>query len=396
MNLASSGRCRLGVLAYGPVQYHTPLYQCLAKRGNIELDVLFLSDRGYHPVMDPLFGLPIAWDIDLLSGYSHHFLASAERPASAVRRIRELIRWLPSHNAVVINGYSSPWMVLAMAICRMRGIPYLLRASSHPQGLSTGLRRHLRNVGAHLVVGASSAALSMGRLNEDFYHKYHAKRIFFAPNSVDNERFASAPAIGRADLLARWGLDDRRPVIIYCGKLYPGKRPLDLAAAVKLLPRDVTTLFVGDGVLTEHVRASLTPGDGAVTGFINQSELPAYYHAADILVLPSEIEMWGLVINEAMAAGALPVVSDRVGAARDLVHGVGEVYPCGNIASLTAALSRALARVEDPETRGRVRQHVARYSLDRTAAGFEQAALAVTSRRFLDLRISGSSDEAGR
>ena len=168
---------------------------------------------------------------------------------------------------------------------------------------------------------------------------------------------------------------------MYCGKLYPGKRPLDLVDAVGLLPGEVNTLFVGDGSLADQVRAALPEGRGAVTGFINQSDLPAYYHAADILVLPSEIEMWGLVINEGMAAGTFPVVSDRVGCAEDLVAGIGEVYPCGDVPSLAAALTRALRRVQDPETRGQMRQHAARYSLDGTAEGFEQAAFAVAANR---------------
>ena len=84
-------------------------------------------------------------------------------------------------------------------------------------------------------------------------------------------------------------------------------------------------LFVGDGVLAERVQASISPANGVVTGFVNQSDLPIYYHAADILVLPSDEETWGLVVNEAMAAGTLPVVSDKVGCAPDLVDGVGEV-----------------------------------------------------------------------
>jgi glycosyltransferase involved in cell wall biosynthesis len=218
----------------------------------------------------------------------------------------------------------------------------------------------------------------MGELNEAFYRQHHARRIIFAPNSVDDERFTGPPPVGRPALLERWGLDARKPVIMYCGKLYPGKHPLDLAAAVRLLEQEVNTLFVGDGSIAESVRAALRPGRGVVTGFVNQSELPAYYHAADILVLPSEVEMWGLVINEAMAAGVLPVTSDRVGAAPDLVRGVGEIYPCGDVTALAAALRRALARISDPRTRGRVRQHVSRYRLDRTADGFEEAALAVS------------------
>jgi glycosyltransferase involved in cell wall biosynthesis len=372
---------KLGVIAYHPIQYHAPLHQLLAERGNVDLDVLFLSDTGLHPAIDPGFGVSVAWDIDLLSGYTHQFLSRTGSPANLVKKIRALARWLPSHDAVVVNGYSSPWMLLTMAFCRIRGIPYLLRASSHPQGQSSGMRRYLRRMGTRLVIAGSSGGLVMGQLNQEFYRQNHARWITFAPNSVDNNRFACPPQIGRSDLLAQWGLKDNRPVVAFCGKLIPRKRPQDLAAAVRLLPFGIITLFVGDGSLADSIRASLEPGAGAVTGFVNQSDLPSYYHAADILVLPSENETWGLVVNEAMACGTLPVVSDRVGCAPDLAADAGEVFACGDVPALAAALHRAVERLDDPQTRERIRRQVERYSLARTAAGYEQATHEAVKRR---------------
>jgi len=373
-----SSRPRLGVLDFNPIQYHTPLYQLITRRARVELDVLFLTDDGHRPFVDPGFGVPVTWDIDLLSGYERQFMTTSGMHPATLHRMARLARWVADHDAVVVHGYSHPWMLTAVLLCRMRRVPYLLRGDSVPQGKATGLRRHLRNALARAVVSASGAGLAIGRLNEDFYRHYGARRVIWAPYSVDDERFAGPPRTSRSELLSRWDLDDHKPVILFCGKLHPWKRPLDLCAAVKALAHDVNVLFVGDGVLADEVRASLPPGNGAITGFVHQSELPAYYHAADIIVLPSEVENWGLVINEAMAAGVLPVVSDHVGAAPDLVVGVGEVYPCGDTARLADALGRALAVADNPETRNRVRQHVARYCLSRTATGFEEAAFAVS------------------
>ena len=64
------------------------------------------------------------------------------------------------------------------------------------------------------------------------------------------------------------------------------------------------------------------------------------YHAADVMVLPSEYEPWALVVNEAMAAGCPVVASDVVGAAWDMVaDGVcGRLFPSGDLAALTGAL----------------------------------------------------------
>ena len=374
---AQGNRPRLGVLDFNPIQYRTPLYQLIARRARVELDVLFLTDNGHCPAVDPGFGVPVTWDIDLLSGYEHQFLMTSARRPPALSRVARLARWVSDHDAVVVHGYSHPWMLLTALLCHARRVPYLLRAESATQGPAVGLRRHLRNAVARSVVSASGAGLAIGQLNEEFYRHYGASRIIWAPYSVDDERFAGPLPTSRSELLSRWNLDSHKPVILFCGKLSPRKRPLDLCTAVKALAHDVNVMFVGDGVLADEVRARLRPGSGAVTGFVNQSDLPAYYHAADIIVLPSEVEKWGLVINEAMAAGVLPVVSDRVGSAPDLVVGVGEVFPCGDTARLADALGRALTLANNPETRKRVRQHAARYCLSRTATGFEEAVFAV-------------------
>jgi glycosyltransferase involved in cell wall biosynthesis len=374
-------RPRLGIVALAPIQYHTPLFQLLAERDAVDLDVLFLSDRGLSKSQDPEFGLAVAWDIDLLSGYRHEFLTRIGQHSGLAGRVRRLARWVSAHDVVIVNGYNIPWMILTMAVCRARRIPYLLRASSHPRGLSSGWQRYLRPAVTRLVVAGSSGALSMGHLNDEFYRETRARLVVFAPNSVDDGRFGEASPVDRSSLLEKWGLSAYRPVILFCGKLVPRKRPLDLVNAVKLLTDEITVIFAGDGSLADTVRDSLPPEHGVVTGFVNQSELPMYYQAADILVLPSSAETWGLVVNEAMAAGTLPVVSDMVGCASDLVDGVGEIYPCGDVAALAAALGRAVARLADPGLRDRVRRHADRYSLERTAAGYEEAALAVTGAR---------------
>jgi glycosyltransferase involved in cell wall biosynthesis len=370
---------KLGILDYHPIQYLAPLYQLLTLRGKVDIDVLFLSDNGYRPAIDPGFGVDVAWNIDLLSGYKHRFLTRAGS-RNTVSRLITLRRWILHHDVVVIYGYVKPLMLLAMAICQSHGVPYLLRGDSLPDGASTGIRRGVRNFVAGTAVSRSAGCLAIGQMNEAFCRRFGAREITLAPYSVDDERFARPPECGRTELLERWGLRTDKPIILFCGKLIPRKRPLDLTAALNRLPHDVITIFVGDGPLAETVRTSLRPDRGVVTGFVNQSELPSYYHAGDILVLPSEAEPWGLVVNEAMAAGVLPVVSDRVGCAPDLVRGIGEVYPCGDVSNLCAALSRAVTQIQDAETRRRVQRYLTRCSLERTATGFEEAVSKVGTR----------------
>ncbi len=79
--------------------------------------------------------------------------------------------------------------------------------------------------------------------------------------------------------------------------------------------------------------------------FLNHWQLPAVYRVSDVMVIPSEYEAFGLVVNEAMLSGCVVIASDKVGAVRDLVSPgrTGYVYPCGDTPALAAALREAFA-----------------------------------------------------
>ena len=76
-----------------------------------------------------------------------------------------------------------------------------------------------------------------------------------------------------------------------------------------------------------------------------------------------------------MACGLIPVVSDAVGCGPDLVAGIGEVFPVGDVGALADALGR-VAR-DAPARRARLRDRLAGFTIAATAAGYEQAAIAL-------------------
>jgi glycosyltransferase involved in cell wall biosynthesis len=110
-------------------------------------------------------------------------------------------------------------------------------------------------------------------------------------------------------------------------------------------------------------------------GFQNQRRLSRYYHAADLLVLPSHSETWGLVVNEALHHGVPVVVSDRVGCAPDLVENgqTGEVFASGSAAALTGSIVAGLRLCDAPGVRDRCRMRVSGYTIDRAAEGMAEA-----------------------
>jgi glycosyltransferase involved in cell wall biosynthesis len=374
-------RPRLGVLATHPIQYQAPLYQELARRGVVDLDVAYLSRAGVSPVRDPGFGVTLAWDIDLLGGYRSTDLP--RRPlAGKAAWLASAGRWLRRQDVVVLHGHADPEMLLAAAECRLLGVPYLLRGDSQAESSSDGLRRAARHLVAGTMVRNAAGALPVGEWNAAFYRRYGRIPQYLAPYSVDTERFrlsADAARPERAARLASLGLDPKRPTVIFSGKLIEMKRPLDLARAIDRSGAQFNLLLLGDGPLRQALHTYEQRLPVRCLGFINQAELPSWYATGEILALPSGHDPWGLVVNEGMACGLIPVVSDAVGCGPDLVAGIGEVFPAGDVGALANALRRVTRDV--PVRRARLRDRMAGFTIAATAAGYEQAAIALGRRR---------------
>jgi hypothetical protein len=376
----TASRLRLGVLATHPIQYQAPLYQEITRRGLVDLEVAFLGRGGAQPVHDPGFGVMLAWDIDLLSGYRSTVLA--RRPlVGKPAWLRLMGSWLRRQDIVVLHGHVDPDILLAMAACRVLGLPYLLRGESHAEPATAGWRRIARHLVAGAAVRGAAGARPSGPRNAAFYNRYGRVPQYEAPYSVDNDRFrvmSDAARPSRAARLASLGLDPRRPTVIFAGKLIGQKRPLDVVRAIGRCAGTLNLLLLGDGPLRAQVRAFEDRLPVRCLGFVNQAEMPGWYGCGDILALPSGREPWGLVVNEGMACGLIPVVSDAVGCAADLVRGVGEIYPAGDVAALTAALTRAAADPRD--RREAARDRLSGFTIARTAAGYERAAVALGRR----------------
>jgi glycosyltransferase involved in cell wall biosynthesis len=162
------------------------------------------------------------------------------------------------------------------------------------------------------------------------------RRITLTPYVVDNEWWkAQSSHVDRAVVRHRASLPRETSAM---------ERPLDLLRAfAKADAPNLFLVFAGDGPLHgEIAREAMELGVGGrvrLLGFVNQSELPAAYRASDVLVLPSEYEPFGVVVNKAILCGCVAAVSNHVGAGRDLIRAEnGFVFPCGNISALAGIL----------------------------------------------------------
>jgi len=197
----------------------------------------------------------------------------------------------------------------------------------------------------------------------------HASRIATIPCGVDTDLFTPGD---RAEARRRLGLDDR-PVLLWVGRIAPIKgldTLLDTVARLREAGRDMRLLVVGgeadeptNGHETSLRRRIAALGLGESVRFVGpqpQSVLPLYYVAADVTVLPSYYESFGMVALEAMACGS-PVIASRVGGLVTTVRdGVtGFLVPDGDVEALA---ERIETLVGDPELRWRLGREGVRWA----------------------------------
>lgn len=369
MSAAAPRRFRLAVVASHPIQYHAPLYRALAAHARIDLTVLFCSRAGAEPYLDLEFGRTLSWDRPLLDGYRHVFVRNVAprpgpgRPLGLVNPglVPALMRG--RYDAVIVPGYAVASYALAYLGAWLSGTPVLFRGETALRPAQPWAWRVLKSAALRALFRGTAACLTIGRRSREFYlhHRVPAERLYFTPYTVDNEFFEDAArrlAPRRAELRAELGLPADGPVLLFVGKLVPRKRPFDLVQALSSLERPPALLLVGDGPLREPLLAAARASGlarVAAPGFVNQSELPRAYAAADLLALPSEHEVAPLVLNEAMCSGLALVVSDAVPSAVDLVEegGNGYVHACGDVAALARALQAAVSNPEHLRRLGR-------------------------------------------
>jgi glycosyltransferase involved in cell wall biosynthesis len=351
---------RLGILTSHPIQYQAPWFRELASA--VDLEVFFAHRQSAAEQAQTGFGVAFDWDVDLLSGYSHRFVENISKEPGVdhfsgcdTPDIFEIIsgRVGPKQfDAFIVCGWYLRSYLQATAACRSARIPVLVRGDSQLRTPRTILRRLAMEVRQRWLLRRFDGFLTVGQRNGEYLKHFGVSdsKLFFVPHFVDNDWFAERAAEARGQRFMtreKWGAGDADCVALFVGKFIAEKRPLDLLYALRKLKKEcprIMAVFVGAGALLEELKSVSERENLRVhfAGFKNQTELPACYAGADILVLPSDSETWGLVVNEAMACGLPAIVSDAVGCAPDLIEEgkTGFVFPPGNFTSLAECLLR--------------------------------------------------------
>jgi len=351
----------LAIVTSHPIQYQAPLWRSLAAAG-VKFEVWFLTPHAVEPSFDREFGRTFAWDTDLLTGYSHRFLPV--QPGWRLDRFRGIKLGRSWSSLLSESKVSSLWLEgwrfsalwQAAHAAHDMGIKLLLRGETNDLQPRRGPAAWLRSSLLRWHFSRFDHFLFIGSANRRFYEKHgvSSAKLVPAPYAVDNDRFTSlvkATSEQKLEWRKKHGISPTAIVPLFCGKLIDKKRPQDVIAAAAIWQNvggpPLHLLFAGDGNLRALVERQLKEAGvaGTLLGFVNQSELPEVYAASDLLVLPSDHgETWGLVVNEAMAAGLPCAVSDHCGCAEDMVYPIdpARVAPCGDVRLLAKAMASCL------------------------------------------------------
>ncbi|HET9289199.1 MAG TPA: glycosyltransferase [Gaiella sp.] len=259
---------------------------------------------------------------------------------------------------VVVSGWSTFASQAAVAWCRVREVPYILLVESNERDVRPGWRRAVKGAVVPPILRSAAEVLVVGRLAREsmLARGVEPARISLFADTIDVARFgdeAEGLLARRDELRAEVGIAPDDVVVLSVARLAPekGLDTLVRAVAVAADPRLVLVL-AGSGAERGRLEA-LSDELGVrlvVVPEVRWERIAERFAIADVFALLSRHEPWGVVVNEAAACGLPLVVSDRVGAAFDLVEDGrnGAVVPADDP---VAAGNVIRAFAADPERR---------------------------------------------
>ena len=375
---------RVAVVTTEPTPYRAPQLDRLARHPDLDLTVFYAASTFQRRT----------WKVEL--DHPHEILRGVTLPLNRVLLhdypLTPAIRGRLArgrYDCVVIWGWSTFASQLAVAWCRLHGTPYLVFAESQLTEPRPAWVRLIKRLLVPLVVGPAAGQLVTGTRAREHALAYGAQpdRIWTFANTVDTLALrAEAERLHerRDPIRSTFGIEDDRVVVAHVARQIPQKGTDVLIAAVARTRSRPLLLVVGDGPQRQELeRLAASSGvDAVFTGELGRDRLVEAYVAGDVFAQLSRKEPWGVVVNEAAACGLPLVLSDRVGAAADLVEAGenGFVIPSDDPSAAAAALD-SLAKDADLRSRmgARSAELAAAWGYEPSEAAFVAACRAAVS-----------------
>ncbi len=376
-----SGPCLVAVIWIDWYAYHVARFRGLVENSELEGEVVgieLVGGIGVHAGLKFREDLPPDLPITTLLPGSSWKEAGQLRLAIALWR--QLSRLDPA--VVLVPGYYTLPGLAAAVWSKLSGSKSVLMTESTRED-------HVRVRWKEQIKGALVRSLFDWAITGGAMHRRYLQELGFPPDRiarfydvVDNRGLGlrtDAFRIQKNEQIVGGSHPFLAPSFLYVGRLAPEKNVVGLIESyLDYRARGGTwsLTLVGDGPEAAELRRRAAASEFSESihfaGHKGSSELPAYFAAATCFVLPSTREPWGLVVNEAMAAGLPAIVSNRCGCAEDLIvpGETGLTFDPAQPGALTQCLDSISSQSpEQLKTMGRrAQQHVATYSPENFAA----------------------------
>lgn len=336
-----------------PSPYRVDFFNELGK--HCELTVLYERSRAADRDDKWISNEATAYEPVFLKGFNV-FADSAFCPS--------VTKWLDAKrfDVFVIGGYSTPTGMLAIRTLRARRIPFFLN-------IDGGFIKSDGFIGSKIkryFIGSATWWLSSGHETNKYLRYYGAEeeRIFVYPftSLMKTDVYpARATAPEKERIRSRLGIGYGK-VALAVGQFVPRKGFDVLLDAWASVSGDYRLILVGSGPEEEAYRQrvrELGLNNVRIEGFKSKDELREYYRAADLFVMPTRGDIWGLVVNEALSCGLPVVSSDKCLAALELARKTESIaiVPAEDVAALARTIrqtfenDRAKERLESASLR---------------------------------------------
>ena len=214
---------------------------------------------------------------------------------------------LPWHS-IICSNTSTPTGMLAIQYMKIHHIPYWIEGDGGFAKSGKGFKEMVKK---HFISGATGY-FSTSVAHDLYYKTYGAnsKRIFRYPFTSISEKDIVDHLYTKEEKLklrSELGMKEHK-IIISVGQFIKRKGFDVLIKASRLLSDDYGIYFIGGQPTEEYLSMTEDKKNIHYIGFKTKEELQKYYLASDLFVLPTREDIWGLVINEAMACG-LPIIT---------------------------------------------------------------------------------------
>lgn len=289
-----------------PPPYRVPVWRLAAQAEGLDLQLVFCSHAHIDTALAPED-----------YGFSMHFLTAPYKIMDSRFTHSDFGIWSLLNrlrpDVVITTGYI-PTFMYAFAWAIAHRVPHIaMTDGTYRSELYLSWKHKLVR---HLVLRLSSGFIGASEGSRQLFSHYgiDGRRMHLSYLCADNDRFTSPPAANPVDFL-------------FCARFVALKRPLfalDVARETALrLGRRVSIDFVGSGELEADMRAHAAGMadlvDCRFLGYASQAELPTRYANARLFLFPTENDTWGVVANEACAAGLPVIVSPHAGVSGELV-----------------------------------------------------------------------------